>query len=66
MPFWTFKLMVLGVIIIKIIDLSFGLWSYFLAKQAIKIFSNQQLPEDRPPQIISLEAKKGMRVKKIH
>ena len=42
--------MVLGVIIIKIIDLSFGLWSYFLAKQAIKIFSNQQLLEDLPPQ----------------
>ena len=33
--------MVLGVIIMKIIDLSFGLWSYFLAKQAEKLKSRE-------------------------
>ena len=45
MPFWTSKLMVWGVILLIILDLSFGFWSYFLAKQAIKNFSNQQLLE---------------------
>ena len=49
MPFWTSKLMVWGVILLIILDLSFGFWSYFLAKQAIKIFSNQQLLEYWPP-----------------
>ena len=47
---WTFftpipslasKLMVLGFILLIILDLSFGFWSNFLAKQATKIFSNQ-------------------------
>ena len=41
--------MVLGFILLIILDLSFGFWSYFLAKQALKIFSNQQLLEYWPP-----------------
>ena len=50
MPLWAAKLMVLGVILLEFLDLSFSFWGYFLAKQAIKIFSNQQLLEDWTPQ----------------
>ena len=37
MPILTSKNMVWGVILQIILDLSFGFWSYFLAKRAIKI-----------------------------
>ena len=44
-PFLASKFMVLGVILLITPDVSFGFGCYFLAKQAIKIISNQQFPE---------------------
>ena len=50
--------MVWGVILLIILDLSFGFWSYFLAKQLYKYSQINNCLKSDPLKIISLEAKK--------